>query len=112
MDADLYDHLSTTITNDNQQRVEDNEDVENVVGSQHHPEDHSEPSGRDSTSSNSNNTRRQRTMSSSLPQELDQVVHAISSSPWAARIAELVGSVKKQVSYPFTFSLCCRLTLP
>jgi hypothetical protein len=97
MDADLYDHLSTTITNDpHQQQSEDASETGNVPkeGSL----DRQGRADQGSATSGDDSTRRQRTMSSSLPEEIDQVVHAISSSQWAARLGTLMGSVKKQVN--------------
>lgn len=97
MDADLYDQLNTTVTSPllqdtqpgrgsaaSQQQAVDDKDVPDTGGS---------PS-----------TRRQRTASTSLPQEIDQVVHAIAASPWAARLGSLVGNVRKQVNPYLAFA--------
>ena len=97
MDADLYDQLNTTVTSPSlqetqaasgsaasQQQAVDDKDVPDTQGS---------PS-----------TRRQRTASTSLPQEIDQVVHAIAASPWAARLGSLVGNVRKQVDPHLAFA--------
>lgn len=81
MDADLYEQLRSTIPTD-----QTNSDVLD-----------DEESGEDA--SESDDTRRQRTMSASLPQEIDQVVQAISSSQWAARLGNFMGNVRKQVTY-------------
>jgi hypothetical protein len=93
MDADLYEHLKSTITSDphQQQRIDDSDggNDRNQGGNEGHRRSESE--------SLNDTTRHQRTMSSSLPEEIDQVVHAISSSQWAARLGNLMGSVKKQV---------------
>jgi len=89
MDADLYEHLSTTVTA--QPQEPDSTATQAVDKSQ----DTAIQDGETSPGA-SDNIRRQRT-SVSLPQEIDQVVNAISSSPWAARLGNLVGSVKKQV---------------
>ena len=97
MDADLYDHLNTTITTDNrhQDAAEPTQgtNISGNGGSQvQGPGDSTEgPSGADVPH------RRQRTRSSSLPEEIDQVVQAISSSQWASKLGTLMGSVKKQV---------------
>jgi hypothetical protein len=102
MDADLYDHLTTTITTspDPQQHlqpsgsavVDDNATADTPANDPRtSPDEGPSASPRDSP-------RRQRTMSSSLPEEIDQVVQAISSSQWAARLGNLVGSVKRQVT--------------
>jgi hypothetical protein len=96
MDADLYDHLSTTVTNDPHQ---DQRDEASEAGNT----TKRDPGGNGETAPASASPRRQRTMSSSLPEEIDQVVHAISSSPWAARLGTLMGSVKKQV---YSFHVC------
>lgn len=96
MDADLYDHLSTTITNGpHQQHAGEDPETGNV--STKDPAEVQERSDPESATTSNDTTRRQRTMSSSLPEEIDQVVHAISSSQWAARLGTLMGSVKKQV---------------
>jgi len=89
MDADLYEHLNTTITQSPQQQsghsfstteaAIDEKDDANV-------------------SRNSQDSRRVRTTSVSLPEEIDQVVSVITASPWAARLGDLVGSVRKQVT--------------
>jgi hypothetical protein len=92
MDADLYDHLKTTITNDPHQDDSDDTDIEKIELPERQGQSDSAPA-----SNNGDNTRRKRTMSSSLPQEIDQVVHAISSSQWATRLGALMGSVRKQV---------------
>lgn len=90
MDADLYEHLNKTITNDpNEQQHTDHPDNDKQQG-----QGSLDP---ESATPRNDNTRRQRTMSSSLPEEIDQVVHAISSSQWAARLGNLMGNVKKQV---------------
>jgi hypothetical protein len=91
MDAELYDHLTTTITNNSQLDAENEPDDEAEI-----IERETEPGSPIST----DKPARQRAMSLGLPQEIDQVVHAIQSSPWAARFSSLVGSVKKQVSPP------------
>lgn len=90
MDADLYDQLNTTVTSSTQQ---DSKSADSTDASEHHAVD-----GKDIPEPhNTNSTRRQRTASTSLPQEIDQVVHAIAASPWAARLGSLVGNVRKQV---------------
>jgi len=86
MDADLYDQLGTTITTDPHYQEQDDADIDNGEGSQ------------EGSQGQSDTTRRQRATSVSLPQEIDQVVQAISSSPWAARLGDLMGTVRKQVS--------------
>ena len=96
MDADLYEHLNNTITNDpNEQQYTDHPDNNNIdiTQGQGSPDPESAPP-------RVANTRRKRTMSSSLPEDIDQVVHAISSSQWAARLGNLMGTVKKQVLTP------------
>ena len=91
MDADLYDHLNTTITSENEENTQDDgKDQKNV------DRDVKEEEQSTSSTSNSHNPR-PRTMSSSLPQEFDQVMHAIQSSPWAARLTSFMGTVRKQV---------------
>ena len=94
MDADLYEHLSTTITSKPlQQSPRDGHD-----SSASEDDAFASQDARDSNGSGGTGQRqRQRTMSASLPQEIDQVVHAISSSQWAARLGNLMDSVKKQV---------------
>jgi hypothetical protein len=88
MDADLYDQLSTTVASHPDEVVNERSDAQPAAANQ-------EPVEADKT------TRRPRTTSSSLPQEIDQVVHAISNSPWAARLGSLVGTVRKQVDPSF-----------
>lgn len=90
MDADLYDQLNTTVTSS---VLQDSQSAASTDASEHHAVDGKDiPEPHDTTS-----TRRQRTASTSLPQEIDHVVHAIASSPWAARLGSLVGNVRKQV---------------
>ena len=97
MDADVYEHLNNTITNNpNEQQRTDHPDNDK--------QDPTQGQGSPNPESASSNTRRQRTMSSSLPEEIDQVVHAISSSQWAARLGNLMGTVKKQVLTPVSYS--------
>src|SRR5436190_20560718 len=93
MDADLYEHLNNTITND-PRRQDSPEDFENG-----NVTEKESPEGQGATDSEFGAPQnvRPRTMSASLPEEIDQVVHAISSSQWAARLGSLMGSVKKQV---------------
>jgi hypothetical protein len=98
MDADLYDHLSTSITSKPPQ-LNQQEDHEDSTGKA----DVSE--GQEVSEPESLVVRRQRTMSASLPEEIDQVVHAISSSQWAARLGSLMDSVKKQV-LSYSLILC------
>jgi hypothetical protein len=89
MDADLFDQLNTTVTSsqqDAQPAYSTDASPQHAVDGKDIPEAHSATS-----------TRRQRTASTSLPQEIDQVVHAIAASPWAARLGSLVGNVRKQV---------------
>ena len=97
MDADLYDHLSTTITTDHHQHdaAETTEDT-NVSGDGHSQGQEPRESTEGAAPSDVPH-RRQRTMSSSLPEEIDQVVQAISASQWASKLGTLMGSVKKQV---------------
>ena len=83
MDADLYEHLNATITQSPSQK-----DVQ-LSASTHAVE---EGDATDQSQSN-----RERTTSNSLPQEIDQIFTALTTSPWAARLGNLVGSVKKQV---------------
>src|SRR5947207_14785969 len=98
MDADLYEHLNSTITQPppspspsspspglGEERGEDGELGDEV--------------GEDGDGREKRRTRR-RTSSVSLPQEIDQVVNAIVASPWAARLGALVGNVRKQVCIP------------
>jgi hypothetical protein len=88
MDADLYDQLNTTITRPS----EDGQSSETAIQSQ----TESTTTALESDSATPN-TRHKRTTSTSLPQEIDQVVQAITASPWAARLGNIVGTVKKQV---------------
>jgi len=93
MDADLYEHLKNTITNHpNELQPTDHpdNDKQDLSQGQGSPDP-------ESATSKSDNTRRPRSTSSSLPEEMGQVVHAISSSQWAARLGNLMGTVKKQV---------------
>jgi hypothetical protein len=84
MDADLYQHLSSTVT----------------------PHEEEKPEGpEEGTSDGDKETRGRKTTSVSLPQELDEVVHAITASPWAARLGSLVGTVRKQVTFSKTHLL-------
>jgi hypothetical protein len=96
MDADLYDHLSNTITTDNHQHDATKPTEDASVPRDEHSQDQG---ARESTEGAPNDVPRprKRTMSSSLPEEIDQVVQAISSSQWASKLGTLVGSVKKQV---------------
>jgi hypothetical protein len=88
MDADLYDQLNTTITHPSEHRQSSDSPIhgESVEST--------EVTGSTSTT----NAHHHRTTSTSLPQEIDQVVHTITTSPWVARLGNLVGNVKKQVS--------------
>ena len=98
MDADLYDHLSTTVTTDYHQNdaAKTTEDT-NVSGDGHSQGQEPRESTEGAGPSDVPPRRRQRTMSSSLPEEIDQVVQAISASQWASKLGTLMGSVKKQV---------------
>jgi len=90
MDADLFEHLNNTITNDpNDKQHTDHPDNDKQQDQGSLDTEPAPP--------RNNNAQRRRTMSSSLPEEIDQVVHAISSSQWAARLGNLMGTVKKQV---------------
>jgi hypothetical protein len=82
MDADLYEQLNSTITHAEQPA---------------HAETEQQPAANQDQADAASSPRRQRTTSTSLPEEFDQVVHAISASPWAARLGSLVGTVRKQV---------------
>ena len=97
MDADIYEHLNNNITNgpNEQQHTDhpDNDRQDPTQGQEGSPDP-------ECTTTTNDNTRRRRTMSSSLPEDIDQVVHAISSSQWAARLGNLMGTVKKQVLTP------------
>jgi len=95
MDADLFDHLTTTITNDPSSLQQlppstaGDDGTADAIANDPSASGPSPPGG---------SRRRQRTMSSSLPEEIDQVVQVISSSQWAARLGSLMGSVKRQVA--------------
>ena len=98
MDADLYDHLSTTITTDHHQHdAADATEDTNVSVDGHSQGQEPRESTEGAVPGDVPPRRRQRTMSSSLPEEIDQVVQAISASQWASKLGTLMGSVKKQV---------------
>ena len=96
MDADLYEQLNTTITT-HPRRSEGQGDA--ITNDQAHPKG-TDPVGLKSLDDDGHE-QGPRTTSSNLPQEIDQVVQAISSSPWAARFGTFMESVKKQVNFPF-----------
>jgi hypothetical protein len=89
MDSDLYEHLNHTITS----RQDIDQQSANTRSSVEVGPDGEMPSAADAS------RPRQRTMSGSLPEEIDQVVQAISSSQWASKLGTLMGSVKKQVRF-------------
>lgn len=91
MDADLYEQLNTTITQPSEHRQSSETAIQNHTESTTSDQDVVE------SDSATPNTRHKRTTSTSLPQEIDQVVQAITASPWAARLGTIVGTVKKQV---------------
>ena len=101
MDADLYDQLNTTVTSPAQQHTQAGA---TSAPAQQHLVDASDTPDSEGTPS----APRQRTASTSLPQEIDQVVHAIAASPWAARLGSLVGNVRKQVQPHTYLPLSCR----
>jgi len=95
MDADLFDHLTTTITNgpSSYQQL-----PPSTAGDDGAADTVANNPSASAPASPGGSLRRQRTMSSSLPEEIDQVVQVISSSQWAARLGGLMGSVKRQVA--------------
>ena len=97
MDADLYDHLSTTITNDNRQHDAANTTEDASLSGDGYSQGQGLRQSTEGVAPSEIPHRRQRTLSSSLPEEIDQVVQAISSSQWASKLGTLMGSVKKQV---------------
>jgi len=93
MDADLYEQLQSTIaTSPRHSGGMGDASTNNQLHSK--DADAVAPSSLADESSEP----RERTSSSNLPQEIDQVVQAISSSPWAAKLGTFMESVKKQVS--------------
>jgi hypothetical protein len=87
MDADLYEHLNTTVTKPSSPSLQEKDSASNTDESADGRQDGETPK-----------SARVRRTSASLPHEIDQVVNAIVASPWAARLSALVGNVRKQVS--------------
>lgn len=97
MDADLYDHLSTTISTDVRQQDDTDANQDTRVSVDGHSQGQEPRESTEGAARSDVPRTRQRTMSTSLPEEIDQVVQAISSSQWASKLGTLMGSVKKQV---------------
>jgi len=95
MDADLYEQLQSTITSSPQR----SEGVGDATTDGQLPSKDTVTVA-SSSQVDESSEHRQRTTSSNLPQEIDQVVQAISSSPWAAKLGTFMESVKKQVTFP------------
>jgi hypothetical protein len=116
MDADLYEHLNTTVTQSSTSKElpsspslsSSTDRLTNEEKPTSHSNDH-QPADitRDTAPTSINAQSRVRTTSVNLPEEIDQVVSAIAASPWASKLNSLVGSVRKQVTktLPSTVSL-------
>lgn len=102
MDADIYEHLNTTITQSPttlQNVPSANPPVSGPTTAETvaNEEETNQNAPAQGDSSMATGGHRARATSVTLPEEIDQVMSAIVTSPWATRLNSLVGSVRKQV---------------